>query len=212
MPTVREVALVDGHSSTGLGELSSPSGSITLGGSSLSDTDRRRYRGAMPQAVGSDGTLIRTKLHPPVARELVPRPVPLGYLRSDSPRRLTLIRAPAGWGKSSLLSAWSAAERSVRPFAWLSLDRGDNDPVRFFMYAIEALRTVAPRSASGRGFSGHPGHQPRRRRAAGADQRAGRAARRVRVGDRRLPPDLQRRGARGGVLPAGPCAGRGSSW
>ncbi len=79
-----------------------------------------------------------------MARELVPRPVPLGYLCSDSARRLTLIRAPAGWGKSSLLSAWFSAEEANRHFAWLSLDGGDNDPVLFFRYAIEALRTVAP--------------------------------------------------------------------
>ena len=90
------------------------------------------------------GTLIRTKVHPPLARELVPRPVPLAYLCGGSARRLTLIRAPAGWGKSSLLSTWFSADGATRSFAWLSLDSSDNDPVRFFMYVIEALRTVAP--------------------------------------------------------------------
>jgi LuxR family maltose regulon positive regulatory protein len=85
--------------------------------------------------------LIRTKVHGPVARALVPRPELVQRLVHGPARRLTLIRGQAGWGKSSVLSAWSAAD--ARPFAWLALDRGDNDPVRFFMYAIEALRTLA---------------------------------------------------------------------
>ena len=98
----------------------------------------------MSQATAATGTLIRTKLHAPAPRELVPRHDALGYLRSASPRRLTLVRAPAGWGKSSLVSAWAAAEAPARPFAWVSLDRSDNDPVRFFLYVIEALRTLSP--------------------------------------------------------------------
>jgi LuxR family transcriptional regulator, maltose regulon positive regulatory protein len=88
-------------------------------------------------------SLIRTKLNAPVARELVSRTALLEVLCGGSPRRLTLVRAPAGWGKSSLLADWHAADRETRPFAWLSLDRGDNDPVRFFGYAIEALRLLA---------------------------------------------------------------------
>ncbi len=98
----------------------------------------------MTEVSPASWTLIRTKLHAPAARELVPRELALGYLRRPSPRRLTLIRAPAGWGKSSLLSAWAAAEADARRFAWISLDRGDNDPVRFFLYVIEALRTISP--------------------------------------------------------------------
>jgi LuxR family transcriptional regulator, maltose regulon positive regulatory protein len=90
------------------------------------------------------GFPIRTKLHPPVARDLVPRLGPLTSLCGGPPRRLTLVRAPAGWGKSSLLSSWSVATEESRPFAWLALDRADNDPVRFFMYLIESLRTLAP--------------------------------------------------------------------
>ena len=96
------------------------------------------------RAAGLGGTLIRTKVHAPVKRDLVPRLGPLTSLCGGPPRRLTLVRAPAGWGKSSLLSTWSATEEETRPFAWLALDRGDNDPVRFFMYALEALRTLTP--------------------------------------------------------------------
>jgi LuxR family transcriptional regulator, maltose regulon positive regulatory protein len=57
---------------------------------------------------------------------------------------MTLVRAPAGWGKSTLLADWQAAASEPRPFAWLALDEQDNDPVRFWTYAIESLRTVVP--------------------------------------------------------------------
>ena len=64
----------------------------------------------------------------------------------DAPRKLTLIRAPAGWGKSTLLADWHALESETRPFAWVALDGGDNDPVRFWTYLIHALRTLDPRA------------------------------------------------------------------
>jgi LuxR family transcriptional regulator, maltose regulon positive regulatory protein len=85
--------------------------------------------------------LVRTKVHGPVPRALVPRPALVERLVHGSARRLTLVRGQAGWGKSSVLAAWSVVD--PRAFAWLALDRGDNDPVRFFRYAIEALHTVA---------------------------------------------------------------------
>ena len=88
--------------------------------------------------------LIRTKLLAPVRRDVLARPEALTALRSSPDRRLVLLRAPAGWGKSSLLQAWHVAEAEERDFAWLALDPGDNDPVRFFTYLIEAMRTVAP--------------------------------------------------------------------
>jgi LuxR family transcriptional regulator, maltose regulon positive regulatory protein len=91
-----------------------------------------------------DAPLIRTKLLAPVARALVRREALLRRLSSGPARRLTLVRAPAGWGKSSLLAGWQADDDASRSFAWLALDRGDNDPVRFFLYLIEALRSLAP--------------------------------------------------------------------
>ena len=66
---------------------------------------------------------------------------------SSSSQGLTLISAPAGFGKTTLASEWAAA--SNRPVAWLSLDEGDNDPARFLMYIIAALRTVAPTIGEG---------------------------------------------------------------
>ena len=59
-------------------------------------------------------------------------------------RKLTLIRAPAGWGKTTLLADWYASALKTRSFAWLALDRGDNDSVRFWTYLIEAVRSQQP--------------------------------------------------------------------
>lgn len=92
---------------------------------------------------GAPRPLIQSKLEAPVPRQRVSRSELL-ELCAGSPRKLTLIRAPAGWGKSTLLADWHALESEKRPFAWLALDGGDNDHVRFWTYLIHALRTVAP--------------------------------------------------------------------
>jgi len=98
----------------------------------------------MAQQAASESVLIRTKLLAPVQRDVILRTEALAALGADPGRRLTLLRAPAGWGKSSLLQAWHASEAEDRDFAWFALDAGDNDPVRFFTYLIAALRTIAP--------------------------------------------------------------------
>jgi LuxR family transcriptional regulator, maltose regulon positive regulatory protein len=56
--------------------------------------------------------------------------------------KLTIVSAPAGFGKSTLVSEWIAT--SARPAAWLSLDEADNDPPRFLAYLVAASQTVAP--------------------------------------------------------------------
>ncbi|HEU0024151.1 MAG TPA: LuxR C-terminal-related transcriptional regulator [Thermoleophilaceae bacterium] len=61
-----------------------------------------------------------------------------------TPVKLALLGAPAGSGKTTLLTEWHAAPQEKRPFAWVSLDPSDNDPVRFYEYVIAALRTVDP--------------------------------------------------------------------
>jgi LuxR family maltose regulon positive regulatory protein len=58
--------------------------------------------------------------------------------------KLTLVAAPAGSGKTTLVSAWLRLDQGEKQAAWLSLDRWDNDPVRFWTYLAEALRTVEP--------------------------------------------------------------------
>jgi LuxR family maltose regulon positive regulatory protein len=89
--------------------------------------------------------LLATKLHPPTRRgDVVPRPSLLERLSSGLSNKLTLVDAPAGWGKTTLLGEWRDNERAPVAFAWVSLDDGDNDPVRFWTYVVEALRGVEP--------------------------------------------------------------------
>jgi LuxR family maltose regulon positive regulatory protein len=57
---------------------------------------------------------------------------------------VTLVSAPPGWGKTTLLAEWRAAQSRPERVAWLSLDAGDNDPMRFWTYVIESMRTVEP--------------------------------------------------------------------
>ncbi len=92
--------------------------------------------------------LLQTKLYVPRVRpSLVPRPHLIEKLNRGLHRKLTLISAPAGFGKTTLVSEWIA--RCKRPFAWLSLDDGDADLPRFLTYFITALQTVALSSAEG---------------------------------------------------------------
>jgi LuxR family maltose regulon positive regulatory protein len=84
--------------------------------------------------------LLQTKLHIPRIRpELVSRPRLIERLNAGLRRKLTLVSAPAGFGKTTLLSEWVAA--CDRPVAWLSLDEGDNIPSRFWAYLVSALQT-----------------------------------------------------------------------
>src|SRR6476659_2762513 len=73
---------------------------------------------------------------------MVPRPHLIERLDDDLDRNLTLVSAPAGFGKTTLVSTW--AGRCDRPVAWLSLDDGDSDPTRFLNHVVAALRTISP--------------------------------------------------------------------
>ena len=71
------------------------------------------------------GDLLQTKLYVPRLRpSLVPRPHLIEMLNQGLHRKLTLISAPAGFGKTTLVSEWLAG--AERPFAWLSLDERDS--------------------------------------------------------------------------------------
>ncbi len=94
--------------------------------------------------------LIKTKLFIPQRRPgLVSRPNLVNKLEQGAQRALTLVSAPAGYGKTTLLSEWTdvlqKAEAS-KPWvvSWLSLDPGDNDPIRFLTYLTTALEKVYP--------------------------------------------------------------------
>ena len=79
--------------------------------------------------------LLTTKLYLPPARQtLVDRPVLLDQLRDGLKGRLTLVSAPAGFGKTSLVAAWR--KQCETPLAWVSLDDEDNEPARFLDYLI----------------------------------------------------------------------------
>lgn len=90
-----------------------------------------------------EAVLLETKLTRPRMRaeHLARRDLP-DALRSGS-RKLTLVAAPPGFGKTTLLAAWAAAEE-VPEAAWLSVDEDDNDPARFFAYMVAALRRAEP--------------------------------------------------------------------
>jgi LuxR family transcriptional regulator, maltose regulon positive regulatory protein len=94
---------------------------------------------------GSRPVIAETKLHaPPTRSGAIRRARLVGELVDRTQSRLTLVAAPAGSGKTSLLAEWHSDAREQRSFAWISLDAADNDPVRFWDGVIAALRTVDP--------------------------------------------------------------------
>lgn len=98
---------------------------------------------AATPAAATPTNVLATKLFvPPVRANLVARPRLRERLHEGLHRKLTLISAPAGFGKTTLLSDWVAV--CERPVAWLSLDEADNDPTRFLTHLVAALQTIAP--------------------------------------------------------------------
>ncbi|MFS0726828.1 LuxR C-terminal-related transcriptional regulator [Paenibacillus sp. 1P07SE] len=94
-------------------------------------------------------TLLKAKLTVPRVREdLVERPRLLMELDRCADGRLTVVCAPAGYGKTTLLSQW--AQGAGRRAAWVALDELDNDPVRFWRYIAAALAGAAPGEAGSR--------------------------------------------------------------
>ena len=101
---------------------------------------------------------------PPSRPKIVLRPRLIQRLNDGLHRApgLTLISAPAGFGKTTLVSDWlhqnnkdgemkDESGETIHParVAWLSLDEGDNDPTRFLMYLVAALQTIAPNFGAG---------------------------------------------------------------
>jgi LuxR family maltose regulon positive regulatory protein len=105
------------------------------------------------QVAAPDAVVLETKFtRPPVRAEHVRRAQLLDALRGGGVRKLTLVAAPPGFGKSTLLAEWAAADDAPR-VAWLSLDENDNDPARFFTYVASALQHVGP-EVGGRALAG----------------------------------------------------------
>src|SRR4028118_1796860 len=96
--------------------------------------------------------ILATKLYvPPPRPKAVLRPRLIERLNEGLHeglhRRLILVSAPAGFGKSTLLSGWLAG--CGRPAAWLALDEGDSDPTRFLAYLVAALQTIDQKTGEG---------------------------------------------------------------
>ena len=96
-------------------------------------------------------TLLATKLNIPQLRPaLIPRPRLIEKLNAGLNGRLTLVSAPAGFGKTTLVTDWlnqlSSGPESWSPdhCTWLSLDQQDNEPVRYLQYLIAAFQVVYP--------------------------------------------------------------------
>jgi LuxR family maltose regulon positive regulatory protein len=81
---------------------------------------------------------------PPLKPNLISRPHLVNRLATGLTGPLTLVSAPAGFGKTTLLSEWRAVDGNAPPLAWLSLDQNDNDPLRFWSYVVAALQAICP--------------------------------------------------------------------
>ncbi len=87
--------------------------------------------------------ILATKLYIPRPRpQAILRPRLIERLKAGLQRKLTLISASAGFGKSTLIGEW--VTRFEHAVAWLSLDAGDSDPTRFLAYLVAALQTISP--------------------------------------------------------------------
>ncbi|HEV2659546.1 MAG TPA: LuxR family transcriptional regulator, partial [Ktedonobacteraceae bacterium] len=88
-------------------------------------------------------SLFTTKLQVPLTRPYhIARPRLVQQLKGALKCKLTLVSAPAGYGKTTALIDWQRLRRSAQPLAWLSLDQDDNDPRRFWQHVTRALRTA----------------------------------------------------------------------
>ena len=114
---------------------------------------KRARRAGEGVDVADDATvgvrLLRSKLTPPQARKgIAARGQLLDRLREGRDRKLTLVCAPAGYGKTTVLAQWCEADRDRTPFVWMSADESDSDPVRFWSHLIAGLQAVHPRAGA----------------------------------------------------------------
>lgn len=89
-------------------------------------------------------SVLKTKLAiPPAQANCMSRPRLIRLLNAGLENKLTVVSAPAGFGKTTLLSEWAGSRRNI--FSWLSLDEGDNDSLRFWIHFISSLQMPRPR-------------------------------------------------------------------
>jgi LuxR family transcriptional regulator, maltose regulon positive regulatory protein len=109
----------------------------------MTDTGVRQQADRPARAGGAAFDLIGAKLMRPLVRPgTIGRPSLIERLRRDDGRPIVSVIAPAGYGKTTLLSQW--AERNGQAFTWVSVDEGDNDPKVLLTYVAEALNAVEP--------------------------------------------------------------------
>ena len=119
-------------------------------------------RPAGQQSAEVEPPLLATKLTAPaMPLQVVSRPRLLALLDDGAQQLLTLVSAPAGAGKTTLLAAWSSKGQRPGPVAWLSLDPGDNEPARFWSYALAALcrSGAVPANSALRSLAARPGSE-----------------------------------------------------
>ena len=109
----------------------------------MGESDVRQRDGRSQRAGGSAFDLVASKLgRPPIRPGTVRRSSLIDRLARGGPRPIVSVVAPAGYGKTTLLSQW--AERNGQAFAWVSVDEADNDAKVLLSYVAEALDTVEP--------------------------------------------------------------------
>lgn len=106
-------------------------------------TPNRQLYVVPEEDAAQDISLLVTKQYPPLSTHaLVPRPHLLLKLQEGTKRKLSLVSAPAGFGKTTLLKEWM--DSATLSIAWLSLDEYDNDPSLFWRYVITVLKSLCP--------------------------------------------------------------------
>jgi LuxR family transcriptional regulator, maltose regulon positive regulatory protein len=130
-------------------DVATPSGPAgTLGSTDSRSSDLIGSDGRIDHGVGeaaARAVLLAAKLDvPAIGGQLVHRGALLDALSAGRGRKLTLLSAPAGCGKTTLLAQWALGAGEDERFGWLSLDPSDNDPVWFWMYVVAALQKVSP--------------------------------------------------------------------
>src|SRR5918993_1787796 len=103
-----------------------------------------------PPAARPPSALLAGKLTTPLLQPgVVRRDRLLEMLDEDAAPRLCLVVAPAGWGKTTLLTEWARQAGDRSPPAWVTLDETDDEPHRFWSYVVTALQRAAPDLAGG---------------------------------------------------------------
>jgi LuxR family transcriptional regulator, maltose regulon positive regulatory protein len=106
----------------------------------MSYATANRAKKARRQHAATGMPLLASKLTAPsMPGRMVARPRLLALLDAGVTRPVTLVAAPAGSGKTTMLTSWMSSVSPPGTVAWLSLDPGDNDPVRFWTYVLAAL-------------------------------------------------------------------------